>query len=86
MAEARTVTLSMIRHVQYLALSHAGVDLQSVGQVELLRADWSPMHLERLRFPFSNKKSSNSSVGGEKCWEIDEIDEGDDVQCTCKRS
>ena len=29
--EARTVTLSMIGHVQYLALSHAGVGMQSVG-------------------------------------------------------
>ena len=59
---------------------------RSQSRVELLRADWSPMHFERLRFPFSNKKFSNSSVGEEKCWEIDEIDEGDDVQCTCKRS
>ena len=29
--EARTVTLSMIGHVQFLALSHAGVGMQSVG-------------------------------------------------------
>ena len=39
----------------------------SQRRVELLRADWSPMHFERQRFPFSNKKSSNSSVREEKC-------------------
>ena len=36
------------------------------ARVELLRADWSPMHFERLRLPFSNKKSSDSSVREEK--------------------
>ena len=75
--EARTVTLSIDRPRTVPS---------SQPRVELLRADWSPMHFERLRLPVSNKNSSDSSVREKKCWEIDEIDEGDDVQYTCKRS
>ena len=54
--EVRSVTLSIDRPLP-----------SSQPRLELLRADWSPMHFERLRLPFSNKKSSDSSVGEEKC-------------------
>ena len=82
----KTIWQPCLKHALWLYRSIGHVQYIAQPRVELLRADWSPMHFERLRFPFSNKKSSDLSVREEKCWEIDEIDEGDGLQCTCKRS
>ena len=49
--EARTVTLS---------IDQPHTVPSSQPRVELLRADWSPMHFDRLQLQFSNKKSSDS--------------------------